>query len=107
MLALPIILALFLHKNRKVRERLRSWSTKHLVPDVYLLLTTLFSLSPLAISYWKDSHYESLIENGSYTEFFSQTPIFAAIHFIGNVLFSTLYLYKCFNEFKSNRTNIA
>ncbi|NQP30664.1 LTA synthase family protein [Streptococcus suis] len=105
MLALPIILALFLHKNRNVRERLRSWSTKHLEPDVYLLLTTLFSLSPLAISYWKDSHYESLIENGSYTEFFSHTPIFATIHFV--VMYCFLrYLYKCFNEFKANRTNV-
>lgn len=104
-LALPIVLALFFHKNRKIRERLHSWSTKHLVPDVYLLLTTLFSLSPLVISYWKDSHYESLIENGSYTEFFSPTPIFAAIHFVAMYCFLR-YLYKCFNEFEANRTNV-
>ncbi len=105
MLALPILLAILWRKNTRLRNKLRSWSSEHLVPDGYLLLTSLFSLSPLAISYWKDSHYESLIENGSYTEFFSQTPIFAPIHFIATYVFLR-YLHKAFREFKANRTNV-
>ncbi len=88
-----------------IREKLSQWSANHLVPDSYLLLTSLLSLSPLAISYWKDSHYESLVEKGSYIEFFSQTPLFAPIHFIGTYIFLR-YLFKAFVEFKANRTNV-
>lgn len=105
MLVLPIFLALLWRNKPKIREKLQRWSASHLVPDGYLLLTTLFSLSPLAISYWKDSHYESLIEKGSYVEFFSQTPIFAVAHFIATYAFLR-YIPKAFGEFKANRTNV-
>ncbi|MGV3022929.1 LTA synthase family protein [Streptococcus suis] len=105
MLALPVLLAFLWRKKTGIREKLSQWSANHLVPDGYLLLTSLLSLSPLAISYWKDSHYESLVEKGSYIEFFSQTPLFAPIHFIGTYIFLR-YLHKAFVEFKANRTNV-
>lgn len=105
MLLLPLLLAIYWRNNGRIRGKLRSWSANHLVPDGYLLLTSLLSLSPLAISYWKDSHYESLVEKGSYIEFFSQTPLFAPIHFIGTYIFLR-YLHKAFVEFKANRTNV-
>lgn len=90
MLALPVLLAFLWRKKTGIREKLSQWSANHLVPDGYLLLTSLLSLSPLAISYWKDSHYESLVEKGSYIEFFSQTPLFAPIHFYRDLHFSSL-----------------
>ncbi len=105
MLLLPVLLAFLWRKKTGIREKLSQWSASHLVPDSYLLLTSLLSLSPLAISYWKDSHYESLVEKGSYIEFFSQTPLFASIHFIGVYIFLR-YLHKAFVEFKANRTNV-
>ncbi|HFI0935309.1 TPA: LTA synthase family protein [Streptococcus suis] len=105
MLLLPVLLAFLWRKNAGIREKLSKWSASHLVPDSYLLLTSLLSLSPLAVSYWKDSHYESLVENGSYVEFFSQPPLFAPIHFIGTYIFLR-YLHKAFVEFKANRTNV-
>ncbi len=74
MLLLPILLAFLWRKNSRIRDKLSKWSASHLVPDSYLLLTSLLSLSPLAISYWKDSHYESLVENGSYVEFLVRHP---------------------------------
>ncbi|HFR3766859.1 TPA: LTA synthase family protein [Streptococcus suis] len=105
MLVLPVLVAFLWRKNTRVREKLSKWSAGHLVPDVYLLLTSLLSLSPLAVSYWKDSHFETLVEKGSYVEFFSQTPLFTPIHFIGTYIFLR-YLHKAFVEFKANRTNV-
>lgn len=104
MLALPVLVAHLLRKNKAVRSRLRNWSDSYLVPDVYLLLTSLLSLSPLAVSYWKDSYRESLIEQGSYREFFSQVPLFAVIHFVALYAFLR-YLPKTWKAFRANQTN--
>lgn len=105
LLLLPFLLALVVRKRTGLRAKLRAWSDKHLVPDGYLLLTVLLSLSPLAISYWKDSYFESLVEKGSYTAFFSQLPPFAMVHFMGTYFFLR-YLYRAFGEARSNRTNV-
>lgn len=105
MLLLPLVLFFLLRKKGKVREGLTHWADRHLVTDPYLLLTSLLSLSPLAISYWKDSHYETLVEQGSYVEFFSQTPIFALLHFIATYAFLR-YLYRAFGDFQARRTSV-
>lgn len=105
MLLFPVLLAILWRKNQKIRKIFQSWSNRYLIADRYLLLTSLFSLSPLAISYWKDSYYESLIEKGSFVEFFSQVPLFATIHFVATYMFLR-YLYKAFETFKQNQTNL-
>lgn len=105
MLVLPVLVALLLRKNKAVRRHLRQWSDRHLIPDVYLLLTSFLPLSPLAVSYWKDSYRESLIEQGSYMEFFSQVPLFAIIHFVALYAFLR-YLPKTWQAFRANQTNL-
>lgn len=105
MLLLPLVLFFLLRKKGKVREGLAHWADRHLVADPYLLLTSLLSLSPLAISYWKDSHYETLVEQGSYVEFFSQTPMFALLHFVVTYVFLR-YLYRAFGDFRARRTSV-
>lgn len=105
MLLLPLLLAIYWRNNGRIRGKLRSWSDKYLVADGYLLLTSLLSLSPLAISYWKDSHYETLVEKGIYTDFFVQVPIFAVLHFVA-IYFFLRYLVKTWQEFRAHRTNV-
>lgn len=103
MVFLPVLVWLLLRRWPAGRQRLLSLGDKLLYPDSYLLLASFLSLSPLAVSYWKDSHYQTLVEKGTYQAFFQQTPVFASLHVLAYYVF-LVYLVKAYQAFRANRT---